>query len=59
MLLLGIFLFPGISYAATPINDVLTSLLGEMPEKLPLRADTLEQTRLNGGMRYKVSYFIQ
>lgn len=57
-MLLGI-LFPSINYAANPTNDVLTSLLGEMPEKLPLQTDTLEQTPLNGGMRYKIRYFIE
>lgn len=57
-MLLGI-LFPSINYAANPTNDMLTSLLGEMPEKLPLQTDTLEQTPLNNGMRYKIRYFIE
>lgn len=59
VMLLGILLFPGINYAANPTNDVLTSLLGEMPKKLPLQTDTLEQTPLSGGMRYKNTLRIQ
>ena len=55
----GILLFPSINSAANPTNDVLTSLLGEMPEKLPLQTDTLERTPLNGGIRYKIRYFIE
>ena len=41
-------------------DDVtLKLLLGEMPEKKPLLIDTLESTQLDGGMRYKIRYFIE
>ena len=40
-------------------NELLTSLLGVMPDKEPLRVDTLETTALDGGVRYKIHYFIE
>ena len=40
-------------------NDMLTSLLGVMPKKEPLRVDTLETTALDGGVKYKIRYFIE
>lgn len=40
-------------------NDILISLLGEMPEREPLNTDTLEYTALDGGNRYKIRYFIE
>ena len=41
-------------------DDVtLKLLLGEMPEKKPLLIDTLESTQLDGGIRYKIRYFIE
>ncbi len=58
-MLLGILLFPSTNNAANPNKDVLTNLLGEMPERLPLCTDTLEKTPLNSGMRYKIRYFIE
>lgn len=58
-MLLGILLFPSTNNAANPNKDVLTNLLGEMPERLPLCTDTLEKTPLNNGMRYKIRYFIE
>lgn len=58
-MLLGILLFPSTNNAANPNKDVLTNLLGEMPERLPLCTDTLEKTLLNSGMRYKIRYFIE
>lgn len=45
--------------AVTPSNELLMSLLGEMPERQPLQIDTLEQTTLNNGTRYKIRYFIE
>lgn len=32
-------------------SDLLASLLGEMPEKMPLQIDTLESCPLDGGVR--------
>lgn len=44
----------------TTHDDVtLKLLLGEMPEKKPLLIDTLESTQLDGGIRYKIRYFIE
>lgn len=40
-------------------NDILISLLGEMPKREPLKTDTLEYTALDGGNRYKIRYFIE
>lgn len=40
-------------------SDLLASLLGEMPEKRSLQIDTLESLPLDGGMRYKIRYFIE
>lgn len=40
-------------------KELLVELLGEMPPKEPLRVDTLETTQLEGGIRYKVRYFIE
>lgn len=57
----GIFVF--ISAAAMmPADDkdnLLTSLLGKMPERSPLRIDTLENVETAGGVRYKIRYFIE
>lgn len=39
-------------------NDLI-KLLGEMPERQPLRIDTLEQVPLKNGIRYKIRYFIE
>lgn len=50
------------SAAHTPsanCNDVLTSLLGVMPERESLQIDTLENAILDGGNRYKIRYFIE
>lgn len=43
----------------SPDRELLTTLLGEMPTKEPLRIDTLESSRLDGGIRYKIRYFIE
>ncbi|MDE6078963.1 MAG: hypothetical protein K2G35_02750 [Duncaniella sp.] len=51
--------------AHTSVNDnakrdlTLKSLLGEMLERKPLQIDTLESAQLDGGVRYKIRYFIE
>lgn len=40
-------------------REALIELLGEMPERQPLRIDTLEQVPLKNGIRYKIRYFIE
>ena len=51
--------------AHTSVNDnakrdlTLKSLLGEMLERKPLQIDTLESSQLDGGVRYKIRYFIE
>ncbi len=43
----------------SPDDNMLKSLLGEMPERKALLIDTLESAQLDGGMRYKIRYFIE
>lgn len=59
MMLAGGLLSPAIDYAANPSDELLETLLGDMPERLPLQTDTLESTSLDGGMRYKIRYLIE
>lgn len=40
-------------------TNLLSSLLGEMPARQPLKIDTLESKALDGGVRYKIRYFIE
>lgn len=40
-------------------TNLLSSLLGEMPARQPLQIDTLESKALDGGIRYKIRYFIE
>lgn len=46
---------PALSYAEQPTREILTQLFGGMPERKPLKVDTLETVSLNGGNRYKGS----
>lgn len=48
-----------LSYAEQPTREILTQLLGDMPERQPLQVDTLETVSLNGGNRYKIKYLIE
>lgn len=47
------------SYAEQPTREMLTQLLGVMPERQQLNVDTLEIAPLNGGIRYKIKYLIE
>lgn len=40
-------------------HEILVNLLGIMPERKPLQIDTLEKVEIEGGMRYKIKYFIE
>lgn len=50
--------FPLFATASVP-RETLMGLLGNMPERESLRVDTLDQTRVEGGIRYKIRYFIE
>lgn len=42
-----------------PKHEILENLLGIMPNRNPLQIDTLEKVEIDGGMRFKIKYFIE